>query len=319
MSDNRMSSMSEKTRRRRRVERLKLTIWMGLVLWVLISITTFIVMAIGMHSLNNKIKVLEENQITLQNYINENLNKTTETDDSDTEETTSEGEEEKADESAEATDEEVESAGEVYLTFDDGPSDNTEEILDILDEYGVKATFFVCGKEDETSLALYKEIVDRGHTLGMHSYSHNYSTLYKSLKSFKSDFNKIHSLLEDVTGLDITLYRFPGGSSNQVSNIDMKECISWFNEKGIVYYDWNVSSEDAVSNSYTAKSVIKSVMRDIGKYTESVVLLHDTAAKDETVKALPDLIEKLQKQGYELLPITEDTTPVQHISADSVS
>ena len=153
----------------------------------------------------------------------------------------------------------------------------------------------------------------------MHSYSHNYSTLYKSLKSFKSDFNKIHSLLEDVTGLDITLYRFPGGSSNQVSNIDMKECISWFNEKGIVYYDWNVSSEDAVSNSYTAKSVIKSVMRDIGKYTESVVLLHDTAAKDETVKALPDLIEKLQKQGYELLPITEDTTPVQHISADSVS
>ena len=195
----------------------------------------------------------------------------------------------------------------------------TEEILDILDEYGVKATFFVCGKEDETSLALYKEIVDRGHTLGMHSYSHNYSTLYKSLKSFKSDFNKIHSLLEDVTGLDITLYRFPGGSSNQVSNIDMKECISWFNEKGIVYYDWNVSSEDAVSNTYTASKVIKSVMKDVGKFEESVVLLHDTAAKDETVKALPKLIKKLQKQGYEILAITEDTTPVQHISADSVS
>ena len=317
MSDHNSSSMPDKVRRRKRIERFKLAIWLVLVLWVLISITVLVVMAIGIHSLNNKIKVLEENQITLQDYINENFTKPTE----ETGEGTDTGDlnSEEITEAEVSDDEEAEISGYVYLTFDDGPSENTTQILDILDEYNVKATFFVCGKDDEDSIALYKEIVDRGNTLGMHSYSHNYSTLYSSLKAFKSDYEKLHSLLEEATGLDIKLYRFPGGSSNQVSNIDMEDCIKWFNKIGVTYYDWNVSSEDAVSNDYTASSVIENVMKDVSMHTESVVLMHDTVAKGETVKALPKLIKKLQTQGYEILPITDDTTPVQHITAESVS
>ena len=105
-------------------------------------------------------------------------------------------------------------AHEVYLTFDDGPSIYTEEILDILDEYQVKATFFVVGKESDAAKEALRDIVARGHTLGMHSYSHKYSELYASEEAFEADFLKLQGYLEDVTGVKSKVYRFPGGSSN---------------------------------------------------------------------------------------------------------
>ena len=118
----------------------------------------------------------------------------------------------------------------VYLTFDDGPSDNTAAILDTLSAYNVKATFFVVGKTDDQSKAMYQRIVNEGHTLGMHSYSHKYSVIYDSLDAFETDFNQIQSYLYEVTGRECKLYRFPGGSSNQVSNTDMTEFIECLNE-----------------------------------------------------------------------------------------
>ena len=130
-------------------------------------------------------------------------------------------------------------AGKVYLTFDDGPSKNTEKILDILDKYQVKATFFLTGREDKESLRLYREIVKRGHTVGMHSYSHQYDAIYESAKTFEEDLDKIQGLIYDATGIKCRLYRFPGGSSNQVSNTDMKELIRILNERNITYFDWN--------------------------------------------------------------------------------
>lgn len=202
----------------------------------------------------------------------------------------------------------------VYLTFDDGPSSNTGKILDILDDYSVKATFFVNGKTDSHSLKMYKRIVKEGHTIGMHSYTHDYSQVYASLDSFKDDLKRIQDLIYKETGVMSDLYRFPGGSSNQVSDTDMSVFIKYLNEQGITYFDWNVMSGDATNEKITQHDIIENVMNDVVKYKTSVVLMHDAANKDNTVKALPKLIEKLQSKGAVLLPITKDTTLVQHVT-----
>ena len=206
----------------------------------------------------------------------------------------------------------------VYLTFDDGPSENTAKILDILKEKGVKATFFVIGPEDERSKELYQRIVAEGHTLGMHSFSHKYSVIYESLEAFSEDVAHLQSYLAEVTGITPEIMRFPGGSRNQVSNTDMTEFIRFLNEKGIVYYDWNVASGDATSQAYTPDELVENVMNDVGRFETSIVLMHDASNKSSTVEALGPMIEKLQEMGAELLPIDEDTTPIQQIPADSV-
>ncbi len=202
----------------------------------------------------------------------------------------------------------------VYLTFDDGPSERTAEVLDVLDDYGIKATFFVTGHTDEHSLAMYKRIVEEGHTIGMHSYTHKYSDIYASVDAFAQDLDLIENLIYDTTGVDSMYYRFPGGSSNKVSNVDMAEYIEYLTDKGIVYFDWNVASGDATTQAYTADDLVENVMRDVVKYKTSVVLMHDSENKTITVEALPTLIEKLQAQGALLLPISEDTRLIQHVT-----
>ncbi|MBQ2801823.1 MAG: polysaccharide deacetylase [Lachnospiraceae bacterium] len=220
------------------------------------------------------------------------------------------------------TDEAVEQEGDgrkkVYLTFDDGPSTGTEEILAILRQYNVKATFFVVGKEDEYSMEMYEKIVEEGHTLGMHSYSHQYSTIYQSVEDFAKDIERLEKLLKEATGEDVKLFRFPGGSSNLVSNIGMQEFIKYLNDEGITYFDWNVSSGDATSKSLEPEALIQNVIQDVGIYRNSVVLMHDAVDKPNTVEALPMLLEELQKMDVDILPITEDVKPIQHIKADEL-
>jgi len=206
----------------------------------------------------------------------------------------------------------------VYLTFDDGPSSNTAQILDILKKYDLKATFFVIGREGEEYEELYKRIVEEGHTLAMHSYTHKYKVLYESLESFVDDFSRIQNYLYKVTGKECLYYRFPGGSSNHVSNTDMTEFISYLNEQGITYFDWNVSSGDATSQAYTPEELVQNVTSDIVKYKTSIVLMHDAETKTSTVQALEPMILALQSMGVEILPIDESTTVVQHIAATSV-
>lgn len=215
---------------------------------------------------------------------------------------------------AETTSQE-EKSRKVYLTFDDGPSSTTGQILDILATYNVKATFFVVGKDDEESKALLKRIVDEGHTLGMHSYSHVYDDIYGSVEGFAGDLGKLQGYLYDVTGVTSKIYRFPGGSSNKVSNTDMKVFISWLAEQGIEYYDWNISSGDANPVRLTAQQVLKNCTKDLDKYNNAIILLHDAPSKKTTVEALPALIEQiLSMEDTVILPITEDTKPVQHIT-----
>lgn len=200
----------------------------------------------------------------------------------------------------------------VYLTFDDGPSANTDRILDILDEYGVKATFFVVGKENYVQQ--YRRIVEDGHTLAMHSYSHVYGDIYSSLDAYRQDLEKLRSFLYEVTGVECSIVRFPGGSSNTISRVDMHALIDYLDSENMVYFDWNVSSGDASGLHRSADQIAANVLDNIEKYNNAVVLMHDASGKNTTVDALPTIIETLLKsEDTVLLPISEDTVKVQHI------
>ena len=200
----------------------------------------------------------------------------------------------------------------VYLTFDDGPSANTDRILDILNQYGVKATFFVVGKEGYADQ--YRRIVEDGHTLAMHSYSHKYSEIYASLDAYREDLTKLHDFLYELTGEDCNIVRFPGGSSNTISHVDMWELIDYLNRENMVYFDWNVSSGDAAGGGQSTAQIRKNVLGTVDQFSNAVVLFHDAAGKDSTVDALPAIIEEiLESDNTVLLPISEDTVKVQHL------
>ena len=203
----------------------------------------------------------------------------------------------------------------VYLTFDDGPSEETDRILDILDEYQVKATFFVTGKPDDKYGDVYRRIVADGHTLGMHSFSHNYSRIYASEEAFRDDVEQLRDYLYQETGVKSDFYRFPGGSSNTVSRTSIQQLITYLNEQNIVYFDWNVSAGDATSEYVSSERITSRVISQVGEYKEAVVLMHDSSDKKSTVEALPMIIEGIQKmENTVILPISDATIPVQHIS-----
>lgn len=205
----------------------------------------------------------------------------------------------------------------VCLTFDDGPSANTDAILDILARYDVKATFFVNGKPGFEEQ--YQRIVDEGHTLAMHSYSHKYQELYSDLDAFEEDFFEIQSFLMDITGIQCKYYRFPGGSSNTVCNVNMKDCIDFLGDQDIVYFDWNVSSGDATRNYISATQIVNNVMMPVenNNWNTYVVLMHDAVGKETTVEALPIIIERLQAMdGLSIVPITDSVHTVQHVLPD---
>jgi len=293
---------SRKRDKRKRVHRIKVGIISFISIWMILSILITSILVFKVISLQKQVNALAAGQTITEDVSDE----------------ATEAESDTLVNSYSATAESnlagAEDTLKVYLTFDDGPSDNSNEILDILDDYNVKATFFVIGKEDEESKAVYQRIVSDGHTIGMHSYSHKYSEIYASTDAFIEDLTKIQNLIYDTTGVESVYYRFPGGSSNQVSNTDMTEFIQYLNDQGITYVDWNVSSGDATSMAYTADELVENVMSDVVKYKTSVVLMHDSSDKDNTVEALPKLIESLQAAGAVILPISEDTTLIQHVS-----
>lgn len=199
-----------------------------------------------------------------------------------------------------------------YLTFDDGPSSNTMEILTILEKYEVKATFFVNGHTGDKMVSRYKAIVDMGHKLGIHTYSHDYDKVYGGLDKFADEVISLREYLFNITGEDVTLFRFPGGSSNTIVD-DIKPYIKWLHDNGYEYWDWNASSGDATGKPITAQEIVNLCVEYADRgYKELVILMHDTASKDSTVEALPALIEALQARGYEIITIDERSTPVQH-------
>ena len=199
----------------------------------------------------------------------------------------------------------------VYLTFDDGPSTNTRIVLDILDKYGIKATFFVVRTEDNDDL--YREIVNRGHAIAVHSTTHDYNQIYANMDAYIDDVMGMREFIHDVTGVYTNLYRFPGGSSSTIGNLDRGDCIRFLNENGIKYFDWNVSSGDASANYISPDEIIANVYTTLGIYDNSVILMHDSLYKTSTMVALDELIEKIAAEGYTFKAIDMDTEPVQQL------
>lgn len=326
MEESSTNKLKQERKKRTRIARIKKTIVSIIGIWLILSMLICTCLLIKVHVLEEKLQYLLDN-FTVSGQLEEESKQTIahaeESAYFDLEGVTETDMSEEDYYIAQAVNQKENLAGpqdahKVYLTFDDGPSSNTVQILDILKKYDVKATFFVIGQESEEAKALYKRIVDEGHTLAMHSYSHKYKALYSSLESFEEDFSKIQNYLYEVTGQECLFYRFPGGSSNHVSKTDMTQFIHYLNEQGITYFDWNVSSGDATSRAYKPKELVENVMTDVVKYKTSIVLMHDAQAKVSTVKALEPMIEALQSMGAEILPIDENTTVVQHIEAVSV-
>lgn len=202
----------------------------------------------------------------------------------------------------------------VCLTFDDGPSANTEKIIEILDRYNVKATFFVIGKEDEVSFERYRMIVESGNAIGLHSYTHDYSKVYNSIDNFVSEITRVHDVVYEATGVDTKLFRFPGGSANStVKKMDIHECIDYLNENGYTYYDWNVSSGDAATKLATVEEIMENIENDLFKMNTAIILMHDAEYKPTTVEALPQLIEMLLDEGFEIKAIDESIPTIQQI------
>lgn len=322
MQDKDSEVLRNQRRRRKRIGRIKSAIVLIVSGWILISMILIIALFVRTMSLERKLnRFIQTSSAAEGNDISTSVQSTDEglIQESDTESsktlyaTAPAVGVEDTDNNAEAGD-----IHKVYLTFDDGPSENTAAILDILDAYDVKATFFVAGREDEESQELYRRIVEEGHTLGMHSYENKYSMIYQSQDAFEEDYRKLKDYLYEVTGTECRYYRFPGGSSNKISNVPMSDLIQFLNTEGIVYYDWNVSAGDAASVAYTADEMVENVTEDVVKYKTSVVLLHDADDKSTTVEALGPLIEALREMGAELLPIDEDTQVIQSVKADSV-
>ncbi len=201
----------------------------------------------------------------------------------------------------------------VYLTFDDGPSQNTVKILEILEHYNVKATFFVTGKAGADGI--YRKIVEGGHGYGNHTYSHEYDEVYASSGGFWKNIQKNDELFFDVTGRHLEIMRFPGGSNNTVSERYCKGIMPVLceqaNARGINYFDWNVSSRDAEKNVQDKNVIISSVVEGCRGKSRAIVLMHDSAAKTTTVEALPTIIEALKNEGFRFDILTKNSIPIR--------
>ena len=151
----------------------------------------------------------------------------------------------------------------------------------------------------------------------MHSYSHKYDEIYQSKESFAADLSKLQEFLYDTTGVWCRYCRFPGGSSNTVSRVDMHVLIDYLEEQDMSYYDWNIVSGDASSSYISPEAIVRNSTANLRNFEEAVILMHDASDKDSTVKALPTLIEQIQAmEDTKILPITDETEAIHHISND---
>ena len=205
--------------------------------------------------------------------------------------------------------------GKIYLTFDDGPSSTiTPQILDILRDEGVKATFFILNKSETLNYLIARE-ASEGHTVALHGATHDYAYIYSSPDNFFSDLNAISSKVYNITGVEAKIFRFPGGSSNTISRHYYTGIMSYLtgevNSRGYHYFDWNVDSNDAGS-AQNSSQVYYNVTNNLSHNKTNVVLMHDFENNYKTLNALRDIIKFGKDNGYSFDAITMDTPVVHH-------
>lgn len=220
-------------------------------------------------------------------------------------------EEEEAEKAAEHAKKLAEATGVIYLTYDDGPGDYTNALLDVLAEYDVKATFFVTGRGDDATI---KREFDEGHTVALHTWSHNYAYLYANVDNYFADLGQIADRVKNITGESSKIIRFPGGSSNTIStrydgrSRIMSTLTREVEARGYQYFDWNVDSDDA-GRAKDADTVYANVITRI-KPGPNVVLQHDI--KPYSVEAVARIIEWGNTYGYVFEPLAIDSPTVHH-------
>ena len=200
----------------------------------------------------------------------------------------------------------------VCLTFDDGPSKTTPDVLNALNAAGVHATFFVVATgHNEKYLPLLTEAVSAGHQIALHSASHEYSDIYRSSEAYWADIALLKERIAPYVDAESIRYlRFPGGSTNTVSHRYggrqiMQQLKAQAEQKGYAWIDWNVCAEDATASHPNAAQILRNVQNDAKDQPICVVLMHDTNATHETVKALPDILEWFAAKGYRFFTVQQ--------------
>ena len=192
-----------------------------------------------------------------------------------------------------------------YLTFDDGPTHViTAQLLDVLKKQNVKATFFVVGKEIEGKESILKRIYNEGHSIGLHTYSHNFKKIYRSTEDFINEMTKTSLKIEQVTGFAPKIIRFPGGSSKRLNTSTLRA----IHNKNFKVYDWNVNIYDGINPNLSVAQLIKNSKIIKGNKNVAIMLMHCNFNNKNTVKALPKIIKYYKESGYIFKVITEDYT-----------
>lgn len=204
--------------------------------------------------------------------------------------------------------------GVICLTFDDGPSSVTPEVLDVLKENNIKATFFILDYSEQ-SKSMIQRIIDEGHTLAIHGMSHDYSKIYASAEATLENFTSLQKKIKKDFNYDVKYVRFPGGASNTISRNYcegvMTEAVKKVQEESLEYYDWNVDVDDAGS-ARTPSEIYNNFVDGILPGVENIVLMHDGEGHMTTAKALQEIINYAKENGYVFTAISENTTPAKH-------
>lgn len=189
-----------------------------------------------------------------------------------------------------------------FLTFDDGPSQNTDDILNILQENNIKATFFVLGSQVEKMPEITKKIYNEGHYIANHGYSHIYSIIYQSPEQVLNEYNKCNQIIANTIGVpeyNSHLFRFPGGSVGGYYAQIKEQAITLLEQNNILYVDWNSLTGDSEKANPTEEYLMNNLQKTTKEKNSVVLLMHDSQSKKETVEFLPKVIEYLKQQGYE--------------------
>lgn len=187
-----------------------------------------------------------------------------------------------------------------YLTFDDGPSKNTEKVLATLKEKNAVATFFLIGCEiTEEREEIVKKEIAQGNAVGVHTYCHEPEKIYGSADGFLQDYKKTSECIRRIIGTAPTLHRFPWGSNNCYVSSHVDALHEKLKEMGVKSYDWNVSGEDSVGGFIPQETIFQNVRKDLDKYSEPIILLHDSGTMDNTAAVLGRIIDYIRGEGYE--------------------
>ncbi|AYF53436.1 polysaccharide deacetylase [Clostridium sp. K25] len=192
----------------------------------------------------------------------------------------------------------------VYLTFDDGPTSKvTLDILDVLKKHNVKATFFVVGKEIQNRETVLKKIYDEGHSIGLHTYSHSFNKIYKNDDAFIKEMLDVQKKVKEVIGYESHIIRFPGGSYKRLN----KNLLEKLHKNNFKIYDWNVCTEDGVKPKLPVSAYVAKAKKYYPNADRLIVLMHCNSNNQNTVKALPLIIEYYKSLGFEFDCINDNT------------